>query len=82
MQRREPVQSVVNVGGRYGDQVTKEANYLIVGSPECSSNMKGDKSSKILRAKKYLLKGQDIKVISQNILRICWMNRPNLIENK
>jgi DNA polymerase-3 subunit epsilon len=66
MERREAMQAVVNVGGRCSDQVTKETNYLIVGSLEYSSNMKGDKSSKILKAEKYLLKGQDIKVISQN----------------
>lgn len=65
MERREAMQAVINVGGRCSDQVTKDTNYLIVGSLEYSSNMRGDKSSKILKAEKCLLKGQDIKVISQ-----------------
>lgn len=66
MERREAMQVVVNAGGRCSDQVTKETNYLIVGSLEYSSNIRGNKSSKILKAEKYVLKGQDIKVISQS----------------
>jgi len=64
--RREAMQAVVNAGGRCSDQVTKDTNYLIVGSLEYSSNIRGNKSSKILKAEKYVLKGQDIKVISQS----------------
>jgi len=66
MVHKEAMQSVVNVGGKCGDGLTKKTNYLIVGSLEYSSNIKGDKSSKIMKAEKYILEGLDIKIISEN----------------
>jgi DNA polymerase-3 subunit epsilon len=65
MTRAEAMQAVVNLGGKCGDGVTKETNYLVVGSLEYSSGLKGAKSSKMLKAEKYLLEGQDIHTISE-----------------
>jgi len=64
--RKDAMQCVVNVGGKCGDGLTKKTNYLIVGSLEYSSNVKGNKSSKIIKAEKYILGGLDIKIISEN----------------
>ncbi|MHB8071104.1 MAG: exonuclease domain-containing protein [Candidatus Cryosericum sp.] len=64
MTRVEAMQAVVNLGGRCGDGVTKETNFLVVGSLEYSSGLKGTKSSKMLKAERYLLKGKDIHIIS------------------
>lgn len=66
MVRKDAMQSVVDVGGKCSDGLTKKTNYLIVGSLEYSSNIKGDKSSKIIKAEKYILDGLDIKIISEN----------------
>lgn len=66
MVRKEAMQVVVDVGGKCSDGLTKKTNYLVVGSFEYSSNIKGDKSSKIIKAEKYMLEGLDIKIISEN----------------
>jgi len=66
MARKDAMQGVVDVGGKCGDGLTKKTNYLIVGSLEYSSNIKGDKNSKIIKAEKYILEGLDIKIISEN----------------
>lgn len=66
MIRKDAMQAVVNVGGKCNDGLTKRTNYLIVGSLEYCSTIKGNKSSKIIKAEKYILEGQDIKIISEN----------------
>ena len=66
MERKDAMLDVVNVGGICGDTVTKKTNYLIVGSFDYSSHVKGNKSTKIKKAEKYTLEGQDIKIISEN----------------
>jgi len=66
MVRKDAMQAVVNVGGKCNDGLTKRTNYLIVGSLEYCSTIKGNKSSKIIKAEKYIVEGQDIKIISEN----------------
>jgi DNA polymerase-3 subunit epsilon len=65
MTRAEAMQAVVNLGGRCSEGVTKETNYLVVGSLEYASGLKGAKSSKMLKAEEYLLRGKDIHIISE-----------------
>lgn len=64
--REDAMQAVVNIGGLCGSGITKKTNYLIVGSFESIFTVKGDKSSKIIKAEKYKLEGIDIEIISEN----------------
>ena len=65
MPRKEAMQAVLNAGGRCGDGLTKKTNYLIVGSVEYSTNFNGKKSTKVIKAERYISDGVDIKIISE-----------------
>ena len=64
--RREAMQKVVDLGGKCEDQVTKKTNYLILGNLDYEK-CKGEKSSKYRKAEEYILAGQDIQIISENV---------------
>ena len=64
--RKTAMQCVVNVGGKCADNINKETNFLIMGKQDYS-RIKNKKSNKILKAEEYILKGQDIKVLSEDI---------------
>lgn len=66
MERKDAMQLVVNCGGIVGDGVTKKTNYLILGNFDYS-NIKDGKSSKLKKAEKYKLEGQDIDILSENV---------------
>lgn len=65
--RRDAMQFVVNLGGFYEDNVTKRTNYLVLGNLEFSSNIKNGKSNKLQKAETYILKGQELEIISENV---------------
>lgn len=67
MIRKDAMQAVVNVGGKVGDNVTKETNYLILGNNDYCSTIKDGKSTKHKKAESLMLKGQDIAVIPENV---------------
>jgi DNA polymerase-3 subunit epsilon len=67
MIRKEAFQIVADYGGLVQDNVTKDTNYLIVGSFEYSRNIKGGKSSKLKRAESLILKGNDLTILSENV---------------
>ena len=67
MERKDAMQLVVNCGGVVGDGVTKKTNYLILGNLDYSSSIKDGKSSKMKKAEKYKLNGQDIEILSENV---------------
>lgn len=64
--RKDAMQSVVNVGGYISNNITKNTNYLVVGSFDYIKSVKGNKSSKMKKAEKMCLDGLDIKIISEN----------------
>ncbi|MBS7400982.1 MAG: hypothetical protein KIG16_00520 [Eubacteriales bacterium] len=64
--RKEAMQKVVNLGGKCEDKVTKKTNYLILGNLDYQK-CKGEKSSKYRKAEEYILAGQDIQIISENV---------------
>ena len=64
--RKEAMQKVVNLGGKCEDQITKRTNYLILGNLDYEK-CKGEKSSKYRKAEEYILAGQDIQIISENV---------------
>lgn len=67
MLRKEAFQTVVDCGGVVQDSVTKDTNYLVVGSFEYSRNMRDGKSAKLKKAESLILKGKDLTIISENV---------------
>lgn len=67
MVRRDAMQAVVNIGGKIGDNVTKETNFLILGNNDYCSAIKNGKSNKHKKAESLMIKGQDIAIIPENV---------------
>lgn len=67
MQRKDAMQIIANMRGINADRVTKNTNYLILGNTDYCSNVKNNKTNKVKDAEKKILKGQDIKIISENV---------------
>lgn len=66
--RKDAMQEVVNRGGTIGKgSVTKRTNFLVVGSLEYRTNIKGNKTDKMRKAESLKLKGQDIEIISESV---------------
>lgn len=65
MLRKEAMQIIVNLGGILDNNVTKKTNYLILGDNDYNAILKGEKSSKHLKAEKYKKEGQDIEIIDE-----------------
>ena len=65
MLRKDALQLVANLGGKPMDSVTKETNLLVLGDIDYK-NSKGDKkSNKYKKAESLILKGADLKIISE-----------------
>lgn len=67
MSRSDAMQAVVNFGGTCADSVTRITNYLVLGSFDYSSSIKGGKSTKQKKAEKLKIDGFDIEIISENV---------------
>jgi len=67
MERKEAMQKVVDIGGLVQDNINKDTNFLIIGSLEYSSNIKGSKSNKMKKAEKIKATGGDIEILSENV---------------
>lgn len=65
MTRVEAMQLVANCGGICGNGVTKETNYLVVGTSDFISATEGKKTAKMLKAEKMMGQGFDIALISE-----------------
>lgn len=67
MDRRTAAQIVVNLGGKCLNSVTKETNFLVLGNFDYCSSIKNGKSSKLKKAEDLILKGQDLKILSEDV---------------
>lgn len=68
LSRKEAAQLVVDLGGQFGDSVTKKTNYLILGNLDyAKSIMKGGKSGKYKKAEQLILSGQDLQILSEDV---------------
>lgn len=67
MERKEAMQKVADIGGLVQDNINKDTNFLIIGSLEYSSNVKGNKSNKMKKAEKIKARGGDIEILSENV---------------
>lgn len=65
--RKDAMQLLANFGGIPQNGVNKDTNYLILGNLDFVNNIKDGKSSKVKKAEDLILKGQDLKIISENI---------------
>jgi len=65
-QRKDAMQTIVNLGGICGDGVTSKTNYLILGNNDYCSSIKDGKSNKHKKAEELKIKGQDIDIIPEN----------------
>lgn len=69
MTRRQAMQAVVDVGGRNGNGVTKQTNFLVVGDQDYRKFAEGEtKSSKMRKAEALLASGQDIEILTEDDL--------------
>jgi len=67
MDRKDAAQLVVDLGGKCLNGVTKKANFLILGNFDYNSTIKDGKSSKLKRAEKLILEGQDLQILSEDV---------------
>lgn len=63
--RKDAMQLVANMGGFVSDSLNKETNLLIVGTQDYTRTKENGKSNKMLKAEKYILKGQDLQIIPE-----------------
>lgn len=66
MTRAEAMQIVVNHGGICGNSVTKNTNFLVIGTSDFISVTEGKKTSKMLKVEQLRAKGYDIATISED----------------
>lgn len=66
MVRKDAMQIVVNLGGHIQGNVNSKTNYLILGTFDFRSNIKGDKSRKYIKAESNIAEGLDTSIISED----------------
>jgi DNA polymerase-3 subunit epsilon len=67
IKRVEAAQIVADLGGINENTVTKKTNYLVMGNYDYASSIKDEKSAKYKKAEEYILKGQDLQILTENI---------------
>lgn len=67
MSRKEAMQIVVDLGGHCEDRVTSKTDFLILGNNDYNYILKGNKSSKLVKAEELKKQGQDIEILSENV---------------
>lgn len=66
MKRKEAMQYVVDYGGTVGNSLTKDTDYLVMGTQDYS-RINGDKSSKQVKAEQFNSQGEDINIITEDV---------------
>lgn len=66
MVRKDALQLVANLGGIPTDSVTKTTNLLVLGDIDYKNSVGDKKSNKYKKAESLILKGQDLKIISES----------------
>ena len=67
MLRKDAMQLVADIGGINADGVTKKTNFLVLGNNDYCSQIKDGKSNKLKKAEKYILGGQDLQILSEDV---------------
>lgn len=66
MARKQAQIKILEIGGKCGNGITSETNFLIIGDQDYSKFGEGFKSSKIKKAEKYLSEGKLIELLSES----------------
>ncbi len=66
MSRMEAAQIVVNIGGRVGDSISKDTNFLVMGIQDYSKFVDGKESNKTKKAKEMIKNGRPIQIIDED----------------
>lgn len=66
MTREEAKQLVENVGGILDNSVIKKTEFLILGSTESNSILRGEKSAKLKKAEKMKSEGYEIEIMDED----------------
>lgn len=66
MKRSEAAQKVVDVGGFASDNLTKKANFLVMGMQDLRQLKGKNKSSKLIKAETWISKGADLEIIGED----------------
>lgn len=67
MERSKAAQIVIDFGGHCENNVTVKTNYLVLGNNDYCKAIKDGKSNKLKKAESLILKGQDLKIIPEDI---------------
>jgi len=67
MLRRDAMQLVANTGGVPQNGVTKQTNYLVIGSTEYRKSIKQGRTNKMRKADAMKADGNDIEIISESV---------------
>jgi DNA polymerase-3 subunit epsilon len=67
IKRVEAAQIVADLGGINENTITKKTNYLVMGNYDYVSSIKDGKSGKQKKAEEYILKGQDLQILTENV---------------
>lgn len=65
--RKDAMQIIADLGGHCEDGVTKKTNFLILGNNDYNPILRGNKSSKLIKAEQMKINGDDIEIISENV---------------
>lgn len=61
------MQIIANLGGICQDGVNNDTNFLILGNNDYNPQLRGKKSSKLIKAENLKVKRNDIDIISENV---------------
>ena len=67
MERKDAFQLVLNLGGHISENLNRNTNFLIVGEQDYKKLNGKQKSSKMIKAENWILKGADLKIISEQV---------------
>lgn len=65
--RKEAAQICVNLGAKCENTVTKHTNLLVLGGFGSNPTVKGNKSTKLRKAEKLILSGQDLEIMDEKL---------------
>lgn len=66
MIRKDAILKVLEFGGKFGNVITSETNFLVVGEQDYRKYGEGFKSSKMKKAESLLKEGKSIELLSES----------------
>lgn len=66
MTRAEALQTIVDLGGKVANAITRKTTFLIVGDTDSLEMVKDGKTSKLKKAEEYIEKGCQIRILTED----------------